>query len=129
MSSGCDQSAKEGLKYARRCSACFVKGRPLCDSVLGREAKAFLDAYEDEPDITWKEPALQHIFLPINSPHRHCQLMPRVRSILIHGIAGSAFTAVAKVLLMHLDSLQNSFAMCWKLTGCFQLNTVTTYLG
>ena len=129
MCSGCDQSAKEDPMYARRCVSCFQKERPLYDSVLGRESKAVLEAYEDEQDITWKEPALQNLFLPIEWGPRNCEPTPRSRSIWIHGIAGSAITAVAKVLLMHLDSLQNSFAMCWKLTGCFQLNTVTTYLG
>ena len=65
MCSGCDQSAEEDPKYARRCVSCFQKDRLLYDSVLGRESKAFLEAYEDEQVITWKEPALQNLFLPI----------------------------------------------------------------
>ena len=65
MCSGCDQSAKEDPMYARRCVSCFQKERPLYDRVLGRESKAFLEAYEGEQVITWKEPALQILFLPI----------------------------------------------------------------
>ena len=65
MCSGCDQSAREDPMYARRCVSCFQNEGPLYDSVLGRESKAFLEAYEDEQDITWKEPALQNLFLPI----------------------------------------------------------------
>ena len=68
MWSGCDLSAEEDPKYARRCVSCFQKDRPLYDSVLGRESKAFLEAYEDEQAITWKEPALQNLFLPIEGP-------------------------------------------------------------
>ena len=68
MCSGCDQCAKEDPKYARRCVSCFQKDRPLYDSVLGRESKAFLDAYEENQDITWKEPALQKRFLLMEGP-------------------------------------------------------------
>ena len=68
MCYGGRQSAKEDPMYARRCVSCVQKERPLYDSVLGRESKAFLEAYEDEQVITWTEPALQNLFLPIEGP-------------------------------------------------------------
>ena len=68
MCSGCDMSAEEDPKYARRCVSCFQKDRPLYDTVLGRESKAFLEAYEDRQAIAWREPALQSLFLPIEGP-------------------------------------------------------------
>ncbi len=68
MSNGCDQFSSEDPKYARRCVACFVKDRPLYETVLGREGQSFFDAHLDEQDITWKEPALQNLFVPMDSP-------------------------------------------------------------